>query len=176
MEISMAVSSEMLRLIFRRVVVPLAFLAWVAAGPFRLAQEEIKPLTVPTEGIDRRDPLSMGQNEPDTSKLDLSVSVDSTDNIDCDFVTLKLPDHQGAIDKACIEVRMQRSASPGDSGPYLSERRNEWSLMRDSVGDSLRAEASDAFSGEPHAPPVRRLSAARMNAARIVVPSRIWAL
>jgi uncharacterized protein (DUF305 family) len=69
------------------------------------------------------------------SEMTLDMTVDSTGDVDRDFVALMIPHHQGAIDVARAELKYGHNEGVRRiAQSMIAERENEISAMRTAVG------------------------------------------
>ena len=64
------------------------------------------------------------------------MAVDSTGNVDRDFVAMMIPHHQGAIDVARAELKYGRNEELRQLAlSIVAEREHEMSVMRNAFGE-----------------------------------------
>jgi hypothetical protein len=144
MEVSMAWLSQLSRSFIRRRLISVVTIASILASPLALAQDQASPRHVPAAGTDDSEQGFTIESLLAISKMSLGMSVDSTGDVDRDFVALMLPHHQGAIDVARAELKyghkeeLRRLAQN-----IIAEREHEMSLMQGVVGEPSPSRTSD---------------------------------
>jgi uncharacterized protein (DUF305 family) len=107
-----------------------------------LAQDQTRERHVPDPGVDER--RFTLENDLALSKMSLAMSVESTGDVDRDFVALMLPHHQGAIDIARAELKYGHNEELRRlARNVIAERKREMSLLQGAAGEPLPGQTSD---------------------------------
>lgn len=108
-----------------------------------LAQHQTGTHRVPVPTADSDEQGFVVDSELALSKMSLDIPVDSTGDVDRDFVAIMTPHHQGAIDVARAELKYGRNEDVRRiAQSIIAERESEMSAMRAAVGQLVPAESS----------------------------------
>jgi Domain of unknown function (DUF305) len=81
------------------------------------------------------------------STMSLKMAVDSTGDVDRDFVAMMMPHHQGAIDVARAELKYGHNEQLRHLAlGMIGEREHEMSVMRNAFGEPTAGDASEHLS------------------------------
>jgi Domain of unknown function (DUF305) len=151
----MAVSLRRLPFI-RKTLISLAMISSISGFTVALAQHQTdaRPILVPAAGSDEQG--FVVDSELALSKMSLDMSVDSTGDVDRDFVAMMMPHHQAAIDVARAELKYGHEDVRRIAQSMIAERENEMSAMRAAVGQ-LAPVQSSGTPITPERPPGTRI-------------------
>lgn len=152
----MAVSLRRLPFI-RKTLISLAMISSISGFTVALGQHQTdaRPILVPAAGSDEQG--FVVDSELALSKMSLDMPVDSTGDVDRDFVAMMMPHHQAAIDVARAELKYGHNEDVRRiAQSMIAERENEMSAMRAAVGQ-LAPVQSSGTPITPERPPGTRI-------------------
>jgi Domain of unknown function (DUF305) len=138
----MAVSLRDLPFI-RRTLISLAVILSISGFTVALAQHQTntRPVRVPAADSDEQG--FAVDSELAISQMSLDMPVDSTGDVDRDFIAMMMPQHRGAIDVARAELKYGHNEGVRRiAQSIIAERENEMSAMRAAVGQLMPAQSS----------------------------------
>jgi len=130
----------------RKTLISLAMILSISGFTFALAQHQTdtRPVSVPAADSDEQG--FVVDSELAISQMSLDMPIDSTGDVDRDFVAMMMPQHRGAIDVARAELKYGHNEGVRRiAQSIIAERENEVSAMRAAVGQLVPA----ASSGTP---------------------------
>jgi DUF305 family protein family protein len=138
----MAVSLRDLPFI-RKTLISLAMILSISGFTVALAQHQTDTRPVRVPAADNNEQGFVVDSELALSKMSLDMPVDSTGDVDRDFVAMMMPHHQGAIDVARAELKYGHNEDVRRiAQSMVAERENEMSAMRAAVGQLVPAQSS----------------------------------
>jgi hypothetical protein len=127
----------------RKTLISLAMISSISEFTVALAQHQTDtpPVRVPAVHSDEQG--FVVDSELALSKMSLDLPVDSTGDVDRDFVAIMMPHHQAAIDVAHAELKYGHNQVVRRFAQSIVEaRENEMSAMRAAVGQLVPAQGS----------------------------------
>jgi hypothetical protein len=121
----------------------------ISVLPFAMAEDQTSARHVPAAAIDSGDQRFTLESDLAISTMSLSMSADSTGDVDRDFAALMIPHHQAAIDIARAELKYGHNEKlPRLAQDIIIEREREMSAMQSVIGKPPPAQTSDTPSKE----------------------------
>lgn len=144
----------------RKTLMSLAMISSISGFTVALAQHQTDTRAIRLPAADRDEQRFVVDSELALSKMSLDMldmSVDSTGDVDRDFVAMMMPHHQGAIDVARAELKYGHNEGVRRIAQnIIAERENEMSAMRAAVRRLVPAQSSGTPI-TPERPPGTRI-------------------
>ncbi|WJR78762.1 DUF305 domain-containing protein [Bradyrhizobium sp. NP1] len=127
----------------RKTLISLAIILSIFWVSVALAQHQTGTHRVRVPAAESDEQGFVVDSELALSKMSLDIPVDSTGDVDRDFVAIMMPHHQGAIDVGRAELKCGRNEDVRRiAQSIIAERESEMSAMRAAVGQLVPAESS----------------------------------
>jgi uncharacterized protein (DUF305 family) len=124
------------RAFVRRRVISLATTLSVTATSFALAEDPTNPQRRRAAVADPNEQQFLFDNDLAMSKMSRGMLVESTGDIDRDFVAMMIPHHQGAIDMARAELKYGHNEELRRLAQNIvTQQQNEISDMQIAIGE-----------------------------------------
>jgi hypothetical protein len=127
----------------RKLLLSLVTISSISGFTAALAQHQTATGSVRVPAADSDEQGFVVDSELALSKMSLDMPIDSTGDVDRDFVAMMLPHHQGAIDVARAELKYGHNEVVRRIAQSIVEaRENEMSAMRAAVRQLVPAQGS----------------------------------
>jgi uncharacterized protein (DUF305 family) len=134
-------------LLIRKTLISLAIMSVVSGLTLATAQDQNKASHLRAASTTRNDQEFIIDSALAISTMSLNMAVDSTGDVDRDFVAMMMPHHQGAIDLARAEVKYGHNEKLRQLAlSMIVEREHEMSVMRNPFGEPATSDTSEHSS------------------------------
>ena len=129
-------------LLIRKTVISLAIISLVSWLAFATSLGQTKANDLRAAPATRSDQRFIIDSALAMSTMSLNMTVDSTGDVDRDFVAMMMPHHQGAVDLARAELKYGHNEELRQLAlSMIAEREHEMSVMRNAFGEPASSNA-----------------------------------
>ena len=130
-------------LFIRKTLISLAIMSLVSWLTFAISQGQTKANDLRAAPATRSDQRFIIDSALAMSTMSLNMTVDSTGDVDRDFVAMMMPHHQGAIDVARAELKYGHNEGLRQLAlSMIAEREHEMSVMRNAFAEPAAGDTS----------------------------------
>jgi hypothetical protein len=134
-------------LLIRKTLISLAIMSVISGLTVATAQDQTKAPHLYAAPATRNDQEFIIDSALAISTMSLNMAVDSTGDVDRDFVAMMMPHHQGAIDVARAELKYGHNQELRHLAlSMIAEREHEMSVMRNAFGAPAASDTSEHSS------------------------------